>query len=279
MSITVHYIDEYPSETIGGRLGRHHESDSRSLAYLFAAEIPVIQSVRHIRNIPILDQGNLRACTGFAAEGIAGIEPFYTAIPVTNPTDPSAHDITIDNSQAVALYSEATKLDKLPGSFPPDDTGSTGLAVAKAMRRSGLISGYQHVMTLNDMLAALQITPLLFGTNWYSSFDMPDANGLVRITPSAYVRGGHEICADEVDAVDHLVGFTNSWSESWGLNGRFYLSWTDLERLLAENGDVIVPAPVTSPAPIPTPQPAPDEVDRAMWQAAQTWARAKTFIS
>ena len=66
------------------------------------------------------------------------------------------------------------------------------------------------------------------------------------ITPDAQVRGAHEPMADELLVDERLVGFSNSWSPEWGFQGRFYLGWGDLERLLGEQGDVIVPVPLTS---------------------------------
>ena len=43
--------------------------------------------------------------------------------------------------------------------------------------------------------------------------------------------------ADSHYAENELVIAENSWGIGWGLNGRFSFSWTDLDRLLQEQGE------------------------------------------
>lgn len=236
----------------GKRLGRHVRHDLRSLRYLVEAVDPTtLTSVRHVRHIPVLDQGSLGSCTGNAAEGALGTAPFFEALPgwFADVSWPAAEQ------QAVWLYSAATRLDDYAGEYPPEDTGSDGLSVAKAAQRAGLISGYRHATSLAAALTALQDGPVLTGVPWYSTFDEPAADGTVSIGRHASVRGGHEFVVDELDVPNKRVGFTNSWGTSWGVDGRAYMSWDTWERLLGEDGDVTVFVPVTEPAPTPTPDP------------------------
>jgi hypothetical protein len=227
--------------------------DPRSLQYLYPAEkVDGLTSVRHERGIPVLDQGDLGSCTGNAAEGACGTAPLFAAIPGTVPSRPTGSAVA-DEDQAVALYSAATKLDSYDGSYPPVDSGSDGLSVAKAAKAAGLISGYRHATSLDAALKALSQQPVIAGINWYDSFDDPDGNGLIKIAKRAQVRGGHEICLDELDVEGQRVGFTNSWGTSWGVDGRAYMSWADFKRLLSEDGDVTVFTPLSEPAPTPTP--------------------------
>lgn len=242
----------------GKRLGRHVKHDPRSLWYPYPAQdVATLVSVRHHRGIPVLNQGDVGSCTGNATEGALGCVPFLATL-ADNSRCPTPSGDT-DEQQAVQLYGEATALDDYQGTYPPEDTGSDGLSVAKAAQKAGLISGYTHCLDLNSALTALSQQPVIAGINWYDSFDEPDAHGLIKISKGATVRGGHEICLDELNVEKKLIGFTNSWGTDWGVEGRAYFSWADLKRLLKEDGDVTVFTPLSQPAPTPTPPPTPGD--------------------
>lgn len=255
----VRRIPEHPAtHPAAGRLGRHVRHDPQSLRYQVAARsLGTLKSVRHQRRIPVLDQGDLGSCTGNAAEGVLGTSPFFEAIPTTVLGRPTGN-AQVDEDQAVALYSAATALDGYDGGYPPDDTGSDGLSVAKAAKAAELISGYQHATSLEAALTALASGPVITGINWYDSFDEPGSDGLIRITKRASVRGGHEIELEELDVDNRLVWLTNSWSTGWGVYGRACIGWDDFGRLLDEQGDVTAFVPLSQPAPQPTPGPSVD---------------------
>lgn len=254
-------VRRIPEHRVEGKpLGRHVRHDPRSLDYLFPAHtVDGLVSIRHERKIPVLDQGNLGSCTGNAAEGACGTSVLFDAIPNTVSAKPTG-DADKDETQAVALYSAATKLDSYRGTYPPNDTGSDGLSVAKAAKNAGLISGYTHCTDLDSALKALSQQPVITGASWYSGMDDPDSNGVAHVT--GYIRGGHEFVLDELDVENKRVGFTNSWGTSWGNEGRAYISWDDFEHLLSEDGDVTVFTPLSQPAPQPTP-PSPTNDDLA----------------
>lgn len=241
------------------RLGRRVNHDSRSRMYAFPAQAEALVSVKHERMIPVLDQGNLGSCTGNAAVGALGTQPLYEPL----------KERTLDEELAVHVYSVGTTFDSDPRNYPPDDTGSDGLSVAKACKALGYISGYQWAFDLNSALSALQKYPVITGLNWYDSMFEPARDG--RLTISGGIAGGHEIVIDEIDVLNRRVWLTNSWGDYWGLNGRAYLTWEDWERLLSEQGDVTVLLPLTVSPPDPQPQPDPVPADAAFSTAAHKW--------
>jgi hypothetical protein len=212
-----------------GRLGRHVEHDPRSRA--FSAGTAAIKSVRFKRHGNAFDQGDLGSCTGNAMAGVLMTEPLWIKGRNLAETD------------AVALYKAATKLDSLPGKYPPDDTGSSGLAVMKAAVKAKYITGYAHTFSLGQLLGSLVLSPGILGINWYDSFDAPSPDGQCRLTASAKVRGGHEVELFGIDAAKKRVWCYNSWGPTWGgrKNGSFYFSWATLQRLLGEQGDATFP--------------------------------------
>jgi hypothetical protein len=196
--------------------------------------------VRWTRRAPILQQGRLGSCTGNAAAGWLGTD---------DAVQPGRADVT--EALAVDIYSAATRIDPFDGAYPPEDTGSDGLSVAKVLKARGLIGSYTHCFSLGDVLAALQSGPVITGTPWYDGMFTARARGLVEI--SGPVAGGHEYVVEGVDTDRAEVICANSWGPEWGEGGHFRMSYDTYARLLAEDGDATVlhaPAPV-EPAPPP----------------------------
>jgi hypothetical protein len=250
-------------------LGRHVNHDPRSRAFPFAArpeaEAPVVSRPAWTRRIGVLDQGSTGSCTGHAGAGWVGADTADRTgvtrigdVPLTTRAgDPLPPIGPVDEGFAVALYSAATQIDPYSGAFPPDDTGSDGLSVAKVLRAWGLCAEYTHALGgLPDVLAGLQSGPVLLGTRWYSSMFRPAADGELVVTPDAHVSGGHENGADgELDVERRRVWVTNSWGAGWGVAGRAWMSYDTLAGLLAEEGDATVlhASAVIAPEPRPFP--------------------------
>jgi hypothetical protein len=280
----------------GLRLGRHVHHDPQNLQYPFqAAPVGALASRRwSLDSDLILDQGNLGSCTGNATVGALICSN-------NNPLHDGLSDLDkgrLDEFLAVQVYSAATVLDPFPGTYKPDDTGSDGPDAAKAARNMGLISGYSHALSQAAVLTALQHGPVIIGIDWTEGFDSPDVDGKVYF--SGQVRGGHEICLDEIDMDKQVVWFRNSWTDSWGNKGRAYFTFDDLTTLMGRQGDATVlvpvnrpapqpqpvpptppapPAPAPTPTPDPTPTPTPpapanDEADKALFDAVSNseWA-------
>ena len=210
--------------------GRHIEHDpaSRSFAVGDLAEAPTGDIVWR-RWSPILTQ-RIGSCTGNAMAGLLACEPWCHT---------PEQGMAFDEPFAETIYSEATHLDNVPGVYPPDDTGSTGLAVCKAARRRGLITSYRWAFSTRGLLHALQHGPVLLGVAWHEAMVEPDRYGVVR--PVGQVLGGHEVVCRGVRAGNLVCD--NSWGDDWGpLGGSFLIpiegGW---DVLLHEQADVAAP--------------------------------------
>lgn len=219
----------------GKRLGRHVEHDPRSKDYRFTLDQAVsLQTVEHKRHGTIFDQGQIGSCTGNAVAGARNTEPLF---------DPD--DRILGEPGALTAYIRGSIIDGFPGYYPAQDTGSSGLAVAKAAKQMGWIRSYSHAFSIDDALAALQKGPVITGVPWYEGFDSPNADGLVAI--EGQIRGGHEIVARGYIAApnpdDALILLDNSWGPTWGYNGHFYWTVATWRQLLENQGDATILVP------------------------------------
>lgn len=226
-----HRLEVFP----GG--GRHVLHDARSLEYDAATLVEHVTTKRttyHWRQAEIWDQGQVGACTAFAALGLMMTEPFYR---------PTHHFIGRD---ALQFYGAETTLDdaQIPGHYPPDDTGSTGLWSMKLLKIQGLITGYRHAFSVDTVKKLLQVTPVSFGFPWYNSMFDPDSKGHLIVDLTSGLAGGHQLVGSAVDFEAGGVELTNSWGAGWGRQGKAFLAFADLAILLGQHGDCSVPSGV-----------------------------------
>lgn len=215
------------------RLGRHGWFDSRSLDHAIERDSEAmsapLRTVHWARRIEILDQGQLGSCTGNAGTGALGTDPFFDHV--------LAKGLKLDESYAVNLYSAATQVDACPGSYPPEDTGSSGLAVCKVLKASNIISGYRWATTASGLVRLLQAGPVLLGMPWYEAFFSPDRRGFIDSArwQSSQLAGGHEVEIVGVDLAPHLaesvLTLANSWGTGWGDGGFFRMRLSTYSQL------------------------------------------------
>jgi len=201
----------------------HHDPRSRN----FVAELESVVAPRTWPLNPgaqVLDQGQIGSCTANA---------------VVDALNCTAGQPFRDETVAQRLYHVETVNEGQP--WPPNDPGGSGLEVCKAAVQLGLIKSYGHVFSASQALQALMLRPLITGIPWFSSFDHPNATGVVKLTSTATIRGGHEIAVVGWDG--KRVWFQNSWGPGWGASGRFAMSLSDWQHCLDQQGDVTVPVP------------------------------------
>ncbi|MFE5037156.1 hypothetical protein [Streptomyces sp. NPDC056683] len=244
-------VHRFPRTDI--RLGRYHRLDARSLNYRHRHDGAQLLPVRHEIPIPILDQEDLvrqgidtsalvkgavkvdalGSCTANA--GTAALA-FLLGAGRLAEAGLSATDAKVCEEYAIRLYHDETAVDGISGTWPPDDEGSSGLGIARALKKRGLIGGYVHATTADDLASLLQNGPVLLGVPWFQAWFTPDADGFIDSGDwaSSQFAGGHEVLAIGLDAVAQnpdgsvvpeqtVIRLRNSWSRGWGLAGEFRL--------------------------------------------------------
>lgn len=256
------------------RLKRHINHDSESARYKLPTRHLSLVDVDWLMHIPTMNQGSTGKCTAEAATEILASDPFWDTLPAN--VQKELGDVFSDT-----FYSAEETLDG-DGPYPPQDNGSSGLTSAKVAKNEKLISGYQHTFTAEDALKGLQISPFSWGTLWKTGMDNVDTT-TGQVTYTGTTRGGHELCGKKLDVKNERLWCHQSWGQ-WGYqnSGLFWISFTDFEKSLADQGDVTFFTPLNQPAPTPTPPgptptPAPGNPDLALVSAMDPWAA--TIIS
>jgi hypothetical protein len=198
---------------------------------------------------PVLNQGNYNSCVGNTFTQICNTQLFTSVRTAKNVS-------WFTEGFALQLYSRATHDDGMSQYYyPPNDDGSTALGGAKAAQDLGLIDRYEHTFTFDAFRAALQRQPVCVGTLWTQDMFNPDpVSGLLTVNlgdpndpNNTNIAGGHEYLALGLDYTHQWVIFLTSWGPSFGLDGRFKISFADFATLLAAEGDVVVPHGIGMP--------------------------------
>lgn len=169
------------------------------------------------------DQKSEGACVGFAWAHELAARP--KLIPGMN------------NNVARTIYKEAQKIDEWHGE---DYSGTSVLAGAKTVQKSGSIGSYRWCFSLEDAILAVGYAgPIILGLNWYEGMFDTDASGFIH--PTGRWVGGHAIVARGVSVKRKYFLLSNSWGQGWGVGGDCKISFDDLDRLLKEQGEACAP--------------------------------------
>jgi hypothetical protein len=166
----------------------------------------------------VLDQGQTPHCVGFAWAGFLEAAPFM-------------HQL--QNADGDRFYALAQTLDEWPGS---DYEGTSTRGGAKALQSLGLITGeYVWAQTEEDVWRfVLGRGPVVTGTVFLTGMMSPDTHGFLNLTGGE--EGGHDWLIIGASVTRKAYRMQNSWSTSWGENGRAWVRREDYKTLLETMG-------------------------------------------
>lgn len=202
---------------------------------------------------PIVDQGAIGSCTGNAIAGMLGFlelqelaakagghalldpstfKPFSRLFIYWNERSMEG-DVRQDGGAAIrdgiksirnsgACSEQTWPYDQAHVFDVPSDQAFSEASAHK------IVTGYRIDTTnLDEMVGCLANGfPFVVGISIYSSFMNPQvaANGLVPMPMyNDSFEGGHAVCVVGYEAASQLFIVRNSWGESWGDKGHFYL--------------------------------------------------------
>lgn len=179
-----------------------------------------------------LDQGAEGACVGAGHTGVSNAQPAKSEF---------------GNARIFEVYNLAKTLDAWPGS---NYEGTSVRAGAKAQVSLGEYEGYAFTQDVYVLaLWILNHGTAAIGVDWLTGMDRVDSEGFIHASGSE--RGGHCVNVDGVtwDWEDNPFGinyfrFPNSWSKSWGFNGRGRISADDLQYLFNRGGTACMPVEI-----------------------------------
>lgn len=227
--ITLRDLTEVPD----GRLDRLVQFDERSRAYPIRATIPTTATPRSFtwRCDTRLDQGTEGSCVGMAIAHELAARPSV----ISGLTAKFAKE---------SIYWEAQKIDQWSGgSYPgasPVYEGTSVLAGIKIARKLGYITEYRWCFSLEDLVLAVGYRgPAVLGIPWYEGMFNVHSCGYIHTTGA--VAGGHAILCKGVNVKAKTFTLHNSWGPSWGNKGECLISWDEMDKLLHEQGEAVIP--------------------------------------
>lgn len=210
------------------RFGRRFAPDARDKRFQIPrVAVPAGVTQRTWFTRDVFDQGYTSACVAYAGVG------WLVAGPVRNVKEPP---------EFAELYRACQLIDEWPGE-DPEVEGTSVRALMRVLKSRGYVSEYRWAWTLEPVVNhILTSSPVVLGTTWYSGMMEPDAEGFVHATGElvgghAYLGIGASLNKKCPDGSRGAARCVQSWGEGWGQRGRFWLSFTDLARLLAEDGE------------------------------------------
>lgn len=221
--------DDFTYSTVNLGLGRVYARDDRDNNYLIENSPLYSTSTLTVRNWDDDqwwgDQGSTSECVAYAWTHWLEDGPIYqpnSPQPIVNPN---------------IIYREAQKVDEWPGE---NYNGTSVRAGAKILQSQGFIQNYYWTFNLQTLInTVLNLGPVVVGTVWHRNMFFPNKRTNV-ITASGPIVGGHAYVINGVDTRRRLFRIKNSWGRNWGLQGRAFISFTDMAKLIRMQGEVCI---------------------------------------
>jgi len=199
---------------------------------------------------PIKDQGDLGACTAFAATGY--MEYLYRRYkniqPVLSPLflyyKEREHDGDLGNGDTGSygstafwvLHDTGCCLESTdPYNVKDFETAPTQAQLDEA--KNYRVGAMHTTMTVIDDLRSAIASgyPVLIGITIMESFEEGDwGTNCVMPAPTGKILGGHEVYIHGYNDVTRRFTIRNSWGEGWGNKGNFLADYDQLYSLLSE---------------------------------------------
>lgn len=142
----------------------------------------------------------------------------------------------------VDVYNHAQSVDEFPGNAY---NGTSVRAGAKVMRELGYISSYWWAWDIETAInAILELGPIVVGTNWYSGMSDLDEKGFM--STNGRNLGGHAYVINGVYVDGERFRIKNSWGRRWGKKGFAWMSFSVLEQLIREDGEICLAKEIAS---------------------------------
>jgi len=180
-----------------------------------------------------LDQGETPHCVGFSGADFGINNPIQD-----NYTSQDGHD----------FYYKCKVIDGEPN----QENGSSVRSIAKVLKNINRVNAYAFAASVAEIKYWLLTQgPVIMGTIWTNDMFNPDSNNIIH--PTGDVAGGHAYLINEI-TTDLLYGIQNSWDDSWGINGKAYISEADLTLIFRNGGESVTAVELPlDPAPSPSP--------------------------
>lgn len=226
-----------PKDLENKGLGRLHAPDERDHNFKLVDRLPDVPlpDSKYWWNLGArLDQGNTGTCV---AHG-------WTHRMENAPVVPKGTINPFDLYREIVLADEFSDNDFEANEVDSNlQFGSSVRGGAKVLAAKGLITEYTWAFDLDTAIRAILTKgPVVIGVNWYTGMFYPKIRyekPVIEVTGG--VEGGHCVCIDGASNKLKLVRILNSWGPDWGYRGMAYLSFSDFERLILEDGEVCMP--------------------------------------